>query len=457
MAQTLTAHCCHKTPPIAEVDKDVALVMPTWHGNKRLISALASVVAVGLARLVLQSEFLVVPTWMPTTRVAASPTIRFTTLAIPELTTWLVGNYTKEASEFYATSLSEQQAEVWLHRGLERHPAYTPDINEAEVVFVCAYLHLNKHLQSKVADQSLSAKMPILDHPNMIQRILHQIFAPHKTHVVAIPTWNPTESRKIGLQSLTKALDQEAPTLALGLERNRFWHPLPPDRIVPVPYVVQPPLPPSELSRVFATERTDRVFYRGDRRPHAIDWSGCNRSMVEPLVEQFNVRLVSDRERMSVQDYNQAMIAAQYCLVLCGDTPTSRTLASAMVSGCIPLRIGSRWRGLCEPPCHSGWGWSIANASHLPFAEQVRWQDFPELDEAALAERPVETLEAFLAMTGLRDQAVLRRHMAEVQLAFVYGWGDPIESNDFGKAVDFTVASVLHTIGQDHNERPDAS
>merc|ERR1712032_1781340 len=42
-------------------------------------------------------------------------------------------------------------------------------------------------------------------------------------------------------------------------------------------------------------------------------------------------------------DYVNDMENSQYCLVLEGDTPSSRRLFDAMISGCIPIFIGPKY------------------------------------------------------------------------------------------------------------------
>jgi hypothetical protein len=156
-------------------------------------------------------------------------------------------------------------------------------------------------------------------------------------------------------------------------------------------------------------------FYVGDQRHHAKEWSGCDRSMVAPLALESNMhaRLIDTRQKQDAESsnystnglkktqglYNQKMASSEYCLILCGGSPTSRSLSSAMVHGCIPLRVGSRLRGLCEPPCHKGWGWTVSGSEspHLPFVERIDWTLFPEMNEAIFQQIPAQVLRETLA------------------------------------------------------------
>jgi hypothetical protein len=37
--------------------------------------------------------------------------------------------------------------------------------------------------------------------------------------------------------------------------------------------------------------------------------------------------------------------------------------------------------------------------------------------------------------------------MLQHQLGWIYGWGDPITSNDFGQAIDYVWQSIVTTLG----------
>ena len=83
------------------------------------------------------------------------------------------------------------------------------------------------------------------------------------------------------------------------------------------------------------------------------------------------------------------MRVADFCLVMCGDTPTSRRIFDAIVADCIPLIVGTRLWGRCEAPCHEGWGWFVSGKEHphLPFRDTyVGYTRFPRVDEKLLYE-----------------------------------------------------------------------
>jgi hypothetical protein len=225
-------------------------------------------------------------------------------------------------------------------------------------------------------------------------------------------------------------------------------------------------------------ERPMTIFYVGDTRPNAVKWSGCNRTaLLLPIIEYYNknsfaaststsnnksnhndvrvyVRLIdsfrrqrrnnnnnTNNSRLSTVEYNDMMAHSKYCLILCGDTPTSRSFSSAIVHGCIPLFIGKeRWYGYCgsrtnnknrsPSTCHAGWGWNVLHdqnwnddtimtqykhprqnmessiraqrhhttkvASHFPYDTIFDYRGFPSIDEDAFRQDPVQALQRFL-------------------------------------------------------------
>jgi Exostosin family len=396
---------------------------------------------------------------------------------LPELTEWLVGNHTDVADRFYSSTLNENSGEVWLHRGFaERLGGHrTLNAKEADVILIPSYLHLLKSLRGLIAQHRIEARLASYPEPDGIAQLVASRVAAigqrAKPHVLLVPTTNPSTSLSIGIAKVVAALQKRGVNLySVGYERNTFWQRLPPSRILPIPYVVRPDpsafkvsagpaatLPPQPSAAAWGTI----LFYAGNARPKAVEWSGCNRSMILPLVDtssshfnssRIDVRLTDPQtSRLAPGEYNRRMANSRYCLVLCGDTPTSRSLTSSLVHGCTPLIVGSRLRGRCEPPCHPGWGWTVlVNATsstadatkpggaltHLPFEHQMNWSAFPELDEAAFADDPVGVLDTFLAhQSAALDET--NREMLRFQNAFVYGVGSPVRKDaQWGGAVE---------------------
>ena len=151
---------------------------------------------------------------------------------------------------------------------------------------------------------------------------------------------------------------------------------------------------------------------------------------------------------MGQADYNHRMRTSDYCLILCGDTPSSRTLTSAMVSGCIPIRVGSRLRGLCEAPCHGGFGWKPTTEQypHLPFSEFIPWNLFPEVNEQEFMKDGEAVLNQLFLTVDWAQKENLRSIMNATRNGWIYGWGNPINSTNFGDATKCIWQSFLANI-----------
>lgn len=108
-------------------------------------------------------------------------------------------------------------------------------------------------------------------------------------------------------------------------------------------------------------------------------------------VRQERRRAARRRLRFAENTFADHMRAAALCPLMCGDTPTSRRTFDAFVAGCVPLFVGTRLWGRCDPPCQPGWGWRVPGAPfpHLPFhGLWIDWSRFPLLDELALVAAP---------------------------------------------------------------------
>lgn len=381
----------------------------------------------------------------------------FYILPLEELTSLLIGNFSKEATEYYVGALNEESAEIWLHRGLATSPDRVHTAAEADVIVVCAYLHLNLKLTQH------SKTRPVWELPLEKDDWLSHLETSltenrHKPHVLAVPTWNPTVSRKIGVPKIVKLFDDLGIRHAsLGFERNPFWQKTDATNIIVVPYVVKTDLTRQDITQSTTTSRVDDfVFYAGDERKNAVAWAGCNRTQLIGSLSNdtttMDVRIRRGKSRLSQAAYNHRMLTSEYCLILCGDTPTSRSLASAIVHGCIPVHVGSRWWGKCEPPCRTAsWGWSVTEPlSHLPYQhdEDVH-REFPVLDEAAFGIDARGELKQFLGGISPAKKADLRKHLQHMQLQWMYGWGDPVSTFSLGEASVQVWNSIQHWV--DHS------
>jgi len=355
--------------------------------------------------------------------------LKYFILAPPQYTDSLLD--VQGASEYYQTVLNEESVEIWLHRAFQQgtyEEGHTLDPSEADVFLIAGYFHLNH-----------SVKRPELgNQTDMIQRYQDLIINATKPHLLLSSS---LRSNDIGIKPLSNALREDGVDMySVGIERNEAWQGVPQKRIVPVPYVVRQTLEQHQDQSSLIQKISNSVFYSGDARQNAQKWGGCFREkMILPLQENstmpnVDVRIVGKHNRLDQAEYNHRMITSEYCLILCGDTPTSRSLTSAMVSGCIPILVGSRLKGLCEPPCKGGFGWQVSGEQypHLAFPEQVPWNDFPEVNEADFTANGEQVLQDAFAKYDISKKEELRAIMAKVREGWIYGWGNPVTSTSFG-------------------------
>ena len=351
-----------------------------------------------------------------------------------------------KASSYYKDGLNEESAEIWLHRSfrsMSYEDGYTQDPSEADIFLIAGYAHLSSSVTSQRIDSTL---------------YLDLIVDPTKPHLLLMPTTNPGVSQRAGIENLAKSLQNSGVNVwSVGFERNPYWQGVDVEHILPIPYVVRM-IERSSNATDSAVESIPRisnfVFYAGNPRPHAGEWGGCFRkNITDPLSNEPNmfVKTLRGGQRLTQERYNEYMQSSDYCLIVCGDTPTSRSLTTAMILGCIPIRVGSRLRGLCDPPCFDGWGWTVTggNYSHLAYENHIPWRSFPEVAEMDLIKDGVSVLNT--EIFGKYDQAEkdrIRHIMEEDREGFIYGWGDPVKSMDFGGAYRYILdsfQSVLST------------
>jgi hypothetical protein len=417
--------------------------------------------------------------------------ITFYILSIPETTTSLVqqnNNKTKMlATKYYERALNEESAEIWLHKGFERLPQRTFNPKEADVFVIVGYLHLYHGLQPKPPkrrsnnDDNKQRSSPPPTWTKFVSQYRNSIVDPTKPHLLLVPSWNPTVSRKVGIYGLINTLKaaggivHEKNLWSAGFERNPMWQGnLSPSRIIPIPYVYQSTNDGSSTTTQQRPQDPSRraenfVFYAGDARANAQGWAGCHRSDLISSISSnssssnssssnssltdttMDVRIVGKKNRLDESIYNMRMKTSEYCLILCGDTPTSRSLTSAIVSGCIPVRIGSRLRGLCEPPCHKGFGWALTGPryTHLPYTERIPWEQFPEIGENDLLKGGKQQLDRMFQQYDTSKKKKLYDIMDEVRSGWIYGWGDPVTSNKLGDAALYIYESFITALKEE--------
>lgn len=387
---------------------------------------------------------------------SSSGTYCYYIIAPPEVTTDLLlpKDQADRASRYYQNHLNEESIEIWLHRAFQQNTTVAvADPKKADFFLIAGYLHLNSAVKSESKNRRRAPRQ--INHTSLIQLYQHRITDPSKPHLLLIPTWNGNRGNVVGIKALSASLvHQQVNLWSVGLERNEVWQGIGANRIIPIPYLVQQPMKSISLIQ---PRNNNSVFYAGDARPNAKIWSGCFREqMLLPLLRTTNatnksldIHLVGKDYRLNQSDYNRRMHQSDYCLILCGDTPSSRSLTSAMVSGCIPIRVGSRLRGLCEPPCKPGFGWKLSGPGnpHLPFPIHIPWDKFPEANEQEFFNsKGQEELQRIFseydhdAKTRKQD---IRSIMESVWKGWIYGWGDPIGSTDFGEVHHYLLETFI--------------
>ena len=368
--------------------------------------------------------------------------LKFYILDPPNVTSDLLLNETISSS-YYREALNEESAEVWLHRGfvsMNYEQGHTQDPDEADVFLIAGYAHLHAYgFNSEPINASVYESL---------------IVDPSKPHLLLMPSWNPKVARYSGIPSIVASLQLLNVNLwSVGFERNPAWQSLPPSRIVPIPYVVRL----DQEQQQIITKRDNFVFYAGGSRRNAVKWGGCDRrAMLDPLNNETNmfVKILDEgAARITQEEYNKFMLESEYCLIMCGDTPTSRSLSSAMIAGCIPIRVGSRLRGLCESPCVNRWGWTVSGADYpqLPYNNKIEWDEFPEVNEANFTENGKETLKELFRNIDQDRKAKIQNRMKEVRDGWIYGWGDPILTADFGGAYTFILDSFAAALQKENS------
>ena len=195
-------------------------------------------------------------------------------------------------------------------------------------------------------------------------------------------------------------------------------------RMVPAPYVV-------DASRLAGTStqlhnHEISVFFAAHRRPNAAQWSGCDRSKALGLqsVPRASIHIKTHRRLLDEDAFAHSMRVADFCLVMCGDTPTSRRIFDAIVADCIPLIVGTRLWGRCEAPCHEGWGWFVSGREHphLPFRDTyVDYTRFPRVDEKLLYEDATQAYEAAVRDVTEAEERDMWRYLNSIRDDVVYG------------------------------------
>jgi hypothetical protein len=125
---------------------------------------------------------------------------KFYILPTPEVTDWLLGNFSDDGYQYYESALNEDQAELWLYRAFQRHPSRVMDPLQAHVFIICGCLHWNYRLNRSTQhnhDNNDGIEPIEFDAKSFANVLLERIVDRDKPHLIAIPTTNPGTGRYI--------------------------------------------------------------------------------------------------------------------------------------------------------------------------------------------------------------------------------------------------------------------
>ena len=181
------------------------------------------------------------------------------------------------------------------------------------------------------------------------------------------------------------------------------------------------------------------ISTQAHRRPNAAQWSGCDRSKALGLqsVPRASIHIKTHRRLLDEDAFAHSMRVADFCLVMCGDTPTSRRIFDSIVADCVPLIVGTRLWGRCEPPCRPGWGWFVSGETHphTPFHDTlIDYSRFPRVDEKWFYEDALAATKAAIANVTPAAELEIWRYLDAIRGDVVYGYGRAATSTDFGRA-----------------------
>lgn len=355
----------------------------------------------------------------------------------------------ENTSRTYSGIFAEYTAPVWVHRALLDDPMRTSNPDEADLFFVPLYM--------AISESQPSHKERLNDWMAALRQSWHYKRKNGADHIIApqaISKEMPVSSglshvRELLRLGFTGAFEMNAAWTS-GWERSRT---------IVMPYVANPYLTSIEVADTSAQDyigrdRNTSFYYFASLRDWSIGRAGCQRAKLRPLENYPNasVKIAKRSQHLVPQDeYALAIRRGEFCPLTCGDTPTSRRTFDAFVAGCVPLIVGTRLFGLCEPPCHKGWFDVVGSEfPHLPFADLwMNWSIFPTVNEQQVYDQKsnqgVRDLfsAAVVGFGGKSGALKARAHMYARRSYLVYGWGDYRNSKRFGNASRLMIEAAL--------------
>jgi len=346
---------------------------------------------------------------------------------------------------------AEQTAEVWVHRALLANARRTRNPATAKLFFVPAYLTFSSKVKGHA--QRVDDLIDALQASPWFRR------KGGRDHVFGYSSFNPGVATSLLFPKISAAMNASW----FGcFEVNPAWvgGGVSLDHMIPMPYVVN--------AETFVGPSDDRaapgntkmhhheisVFFAANARKNAIAWANCDRGKALGLlnVSKSLIHIPGVGGQPLVQEtFARSMRVADFCLVMCGDTPTSRRIFDSIVANCIPLIVGTRLWGRCEPPCRAGWGWTVSGPEnpHLPFQSTlIDYTRFPRVDEAALYVDAAAAYDRAVAGVSESYQHDVWSYLNAIREDVVYGYGSFWNSTTFGRSasnlMDEVILRLLH-------------
>ena len=336
---------------------------------------------------------------------------------------------------------AEYTAPVWIHRALLSDSSRTLNPDEADLFFVPLYLAISESQPSHTA--RLTAWLSALQQSPHFQR------STGTDHIIAPQVISPQVAATSGLAQVRKLLELGfTGAFEVNNEWTAGWSW---NRTIVMPYVANPFLTPIEAANASMLEYVGRkrnisIYYVASLRHLSDGLAGCNRAKLRDLESYPNayIRVAKRSYHLVPQDeYASGVQNGPFCPLTCGDTPTSRRTFDAFAAGCVPIIVGRRLFGLCEPPCRNKGWFTVVGPSfpHLPFSGLwMNWSVFPMIEEKELYDQKSsqgvrDLFRGSVIGFGGEDSALRARAYMYTQLrSMIYGWGDYRTSTAFGDA-----------------------
>lgn len=172
-----------------------------------------------------------------------------------------------------------------------------------------------------------------------------------------------------------------------NLVHEYIWSNRPPNdpKVIIVPYVHNSHISYSESVRNIS------VFFQGTMNRHG-PWR-------HPLqkIHLEGAKIIDTgvgKKTSHFQEYATLIQSSEFCLIVAGDTPSSRRLFDAIIAGCIPIRVGPSYQ--------------------LPFEHVIDWNIFLSIEKDDWFQNPNTAIQMIINNQTEKDKSRLRREMRRI-------------------------------------------